>query len=153
MKRFRPNVAAVLQRSDGLILVAERLDLPGAWQFPQGGVNDAEAPAQALERELEEEIGVAASHYQVIATRAGYRYLFPQGIRKKGGWVGQEQTYFLCRYLGDGKEDEFRLNGAHPEFSRVKWIEPEAFDLAWLPAFKREVYCQVFEDLFEVRLR
>lgn len=153
MKRFRPNVAAVLQRSDGKILVAERLSLAGAWQFPQGGVNFGEASAQALARELEEEIGVLPEQFEVAEIRPGYRYLFPKGIRKKGSWVGQEQTYFLCRYLGEGKEEEFRLDGAHPEFSRVKWIEPGDFDLAWLPAFKRDVYCRVFADLFGVQLR
>jgi putative (di)nucleoside polyphosphate hydrolase len=63
MSRFRPNVAAILQREDGRILVGERADVPGAWQFPQGGVNEGEGSLEALERELEEEIGVGRGRY------------------------------------------------------------------------------------------
>jgi putative (di)nucleoside polyphosphate hydrolase len=33
---YRPNVAAILQRENGDIFVAERINIPGAWQFPQG---------------------------------------------------------------------------------------------------------------------
>lgn len=151
MNRFRRNVAAVLQRADGKILVGERVDIPGAWQFPQGGAQQGEDELCALRRELEEEIGLIPERYEVIATRAGYRYQFPKGQEKRG-WMGQDQTYFLCRYLGEGREDEFRLEGEHPEFARVMWIEPEAFRLAWLPEFKWEVYRQVFRDLFDLRL-
>ena len=38
-KRYRPNVAAILQRPNGLVLIAQRSDYPESWQFPQGGVD------------------------------------------------------------------------------------------------------------------
>jgi 8-oxo-dGTP pyrophosphatase MutT (NUDIX family) len=37
---YRPNVAAILQRENGDIFVAERINIKGAWQFPQGGIDE-----------------------------------------------------------------------------------------------------------------
>ena len=45
-----PNVAAILRNARGRILVCERLGVAGAWQFPQGGIDDGETPEQALAR-------------------------------------------------------------------------------------------------------
>jgi len=150
--RYRPNVAGILQREDGKILVAERAEIPEAWQFPQGGIDEGEGELEALHRELEEELGVPPSRYEVVGCRNGYRYAFPEGHRKRPDWIGQEQSYYLCRYLGPGRLDEFTLQGEHEEFSRVQWIRPGEFRLAWLPDFKRAVYEQVFADFFGVAL-
>ena len=53
MSEYRPNVAAIMQRTDGKILVAERADVQDAWQFPQGGVDPGEDLLAALYREVE----------------------------------------------------------------------------------------------------
>ena len=42
MMEYRPNVAILLVREDDKILVCERLKVKGAWQFPQGGVDEGE---------------------------------------------------------------------------------------------------------------
>lgn len=56
------NVAvAVVQRSDGRVLLAERPPHKvsgGYWEFPGGKFNAGENPEQALARELNEEIGI-----------------------------------------------------------------------------------------------
>jgi len=56
------NVAvAVVQRSDGRVLLAERPRgkvSGGYWEFPGGKFEIAETPVQALARELHEEVGV-----------------------------------------------------------------------------------------------
>lgn len=54
-------VAAVVERDDGRILLARRLPdahLGGLWEFPGGAVEAGETPAEALSRELVEELGV-----------------------------------------------------------------------------------------------
>ena len=38
---YRPNAALIYQRSDGRVLVCERVRPAGAWQFPQGGIKKA----------------------------------------------------------------------------------------------------------------
>jgi putative (di)nucleoside polyphosphate hydrolase len=147
---YRPNVAAILQREDGKILVAERINIPGAWQFPQGGVDDGENAEQALFRELAEEIGVRRELLTILAVRDGYRYAFPKGRLKYGIYGGQEQTYFLCRY--SGSDSDINLKATHQEFASFRWIEPREFQLDWTPKFKRAVYRQVMHDFFQLDL-
>jgi putative (di)nucleoside polyphosphate hydrolase len=148
---YRPNVAAILQREDGRILVAERINIPGAWQFPQGGIDDGETAPQALFRELQEEIGVTPELITVLQERGGYRYAFPKGRLKYGIYGGQEQTYYLCRYTGT--DADINLAATHQEFASFKWIEPREFELDWTPKFKRAVYRQVMHDFFGLDLQ
>lgn len=52
-------VAALIER-DGQILVTQRRadqSLPLSWEFPGGKIEPGESPTQALEREIEEELG------------------------------------------------------------------------------------------------
>ena len=59
-KRYRPNVAAIILSPsyplECKVFIAQRHDISGAWQFPQGGIDEGESPKEALFRELEEEI-------------------------------------------------------------------------------------------------
>lgn len=148
--RYRPNVAGIIRNRKGKVLVCERLGKDGAWQFPQGGIDKGESPLQALYREIEEEIGLTRKLYKVIEERTGYRYKFADGRTKFGNYGGQEQTYFLCDFLG--KKDQISIDTAHPEFQQTQWIHPNKFELSAVPEFKRKVYKQVFKDFFKVTL-
>lgn len=145
---YRPNVAALLQRENGDIFVAERIHIKGAWQFPQGGIDEGEDAETALFRELEEEIGVKREVLQVIQRRDGYRYAFSKDRLKWGIYGGQEQAYFLCRF--NGSDTDFNLAATHREFAGFKWIKPAEFQMEWVPKFKRHVYRQVLLDFFGV---
>lgn len=145
--RYRPNAAGILQRTDGRILVCERLNEPGAWQFAQGGIDSGETMEQALLREMQEELSLRPKDYLIICHKGPYRYLFGKG-RKKKGYDGQEQTYFLT--LMTCPEERINVATARPEFRRTRWINPAEFDLCWLPEFKREVYRAVLFDFFGV---
>jgi putative (di)nucleoside polyphosphate hydrolase len=147
--RYRANVAAILRNRRGEILICERLNVPGAWQFPQGGIDEGETHEQALRRELWEEIGVESRDYRVVARKGPYRYVFGNGQSKKG-YHGKEQHYFLCDFTGP----ESRINVAteHPEFQAWRWIWPVKFRMRWLPAMKREVYRAVLRDFFAVKI-
>ena len=59
--RKRTLVVAGLMARDGRVLITQRRAdqaLPLQWEFPGGKVEPGEAPADALSRELREEIGV-----------------------------------------------------------------------------------------------
>ncbi len=154
MVRYRPNVAAVVVNAAGRLLICERASIPGAWQFPQGGVDMGESPEQALFREVREEVGFEPRHYKVIGQRAGYRYLYPQAVRgkklRKHGSHGQEQTYFLCKLKRSAPQ--VNVHQTPQEFRAYRWIQPEDFDLDWLPSFKRDVYREVMRDFFKMEL-
>lgn len=56
-------VAAVIRDPQGKVLLTRRPEgrhMAGLWEFPGGKVEPGEAPAAALVRELEEELGVEA---------------------------------------------------------------------------------------------
>ena len=151
MSSYRANVAAILRLpKSGRILVCQRKDHRDCWQFPQGGVDGNEDLIAALHREVEEEIGILPNQYNIISCRTGYRYQFPDGHLKKGIFAGQEQTYFLCDFLG--KKKNIVLDKGSKEFVDSKWIQPKKFRLKWIPAFKRDVFKRVFLDFFEISL-
>jgi putative (di)nucleoside polyphosphate hydrolase len=149
MLKFRPNVAAIVRRANGDILIAERTDVANAWQFPQGGIDRGETDEQALARELVEEISLRPKDYQVLENRGPYSYTFNNG-RKKRGYDGQIQQYFLVELTGP--ESGIDVNTEHREFKSIRWIRPADFQLSWLPPMKREVYRAVLRDFFNVLL-
>jgi putative (di)nucleoside polyphosphate hydrolase len=147
---YRPGVAAILQDRSGRILICERSDTPGAWQFPQGGIASGEEPVAALAREVLEEISIPRASYSIVVVRGPYRYRFPAGLTKKG-FRGQAHHYFLLRLRGP--KSLINTAVANAEFRQARWIRPDEFDLAWLPAMKRRAYRRVFRDFFGANVR
>lgn len=143
---YRANVAAVIRRpSDGALWWGERMDIAGSWQFPQGGVDDGESSAEALWRELAEELGVALPREAFRLVRAApdpVHYDFPASVlrrwvrRRRRTWIGQAQHYFLLDFVG--AERTITLEpppGCKREFRAWCWDGPSRLELA--PAFKR----------------
>ena len=143
-KKYRPNVAAVILASsypfDCKILIAQRCDLTGIWQFPQGGIDEGETPREALKRELKEEIGtddidVLSEYPQWLS------YDFPEGTtsRKFYNFDGQTQKYFLVRLRPGAK---ININTKKPEFSEYKFINSREV-LNGINHFKKPIYGKV----------
>lgn len=68
-------VAAILER-DGCVLIGQRRpeqSYPLQWEFPGGKVEPGETPAQALTRELEEELAIRGARGEEIL-RYDYEY-------------------------------------------------------------------------------
>lgn len=145
MKNYRPNVAAVILAPsyplECKILIAQRSDLKGVWQFPQGGIDGEETPKQAVLRELSEEIGT--NDVEIIGEYPQWlSYDFPSGaVKKMYPYVGQNQKYFLVRLKGDAKID---IHTKHPEFSDYKFVNlDEIFVL--VTHFKKPIYHKVLK--------
>jgi len=153
--RYRPNVAILLVDGEGKLLICERIDNEGAWQFPQGGVDKGEGFLAAMQREVKEEIGLKKKHYELIELRSGYRYKYPHDLgmkkKRKHDCIGQEQTYFLCLLKADKKK--INIDQPSPEFRDTKWIKPKDFKLKWVPEFKQEVYRQVMKEFFKCNIK
>jgi putative (di)nucleoside polyphosphate hydrolase len=146
---YRPCVGIALFNRDGLVFAAERIDTPGAWQMPQGGIDKGEEPAKAALRELEEEIGTKAA--DIIAEAPDWlNYdLPPELVGKvwKGRYRGQTQKWFAMRFLG--RDRDIDIVTKHPEFKAWRWVP-----LAELPSlivpFKRAVYEAVARQFADI---
>lgn len=142
---YRPCVGIVLANPEGLVFAAERIDIPGQWQMPQGGIDTGETPSEAAGRELEEEIGVGPELAPIEAEVPGWlTYDLPGhliGKVWKGRYRGQRQKWFLARFRGD--DEAIRLDTGHPEFAQWRWMTPEALIEAIVP-FKAPIYRDVF---------
>jgi len=139
---YRPNAAALILRSQGReILLGERADTPGHWQWPQGGLEPGESPEDGLFRELQEEIGVSKAR---ILYRFPFKlvYRFPQRLSQKfKPCIGQEQVYFVVEI-----EQAPNLEASDGEFSAIKWapLEKATSQVIW---HKAPLYDAVLEHL------
>lgn len=141
-KPYRRGVGIVLVNRQGRVFVAERIDVPGAWQMPQGGIDKGERPRAAALRELEEEIGTNKARI-VAVTPDWLRYELPAHLQSKvwkGKYQGQEQKWCLMRFTGE--DSDIKLDGEHPEFAAWKWL-PFTHLPRVIVGFKREIYKQV----------
>ena len=144
---LRDGVGIVLLNKDNKVFVAKRIDNPKEfWQMPQGGVDNGEEFITAAYRELEEETSI--KNVILIKELDGFiTYDLPDhllGIIWKGKYRGQEQKWFLMRYLG--KDSEINIKTKKPEFLEWKWVDLELItDL--VVDFKLHVYKEVQEKV------
>ncbi len=151
---YRRNVGLAVMNDKGQVFAGQRLDSDyDAWQMPQGGIDDGEDPFAAALRELWEETGISRNLVKREAESTGWlHYDFPPELAAKlwkGGYRGQEQKWFLLRFLG--ADDQINIATEEPEFSEWRWMDPSELITRIVP-FKRGIYTKVFEE-FEEYLR
>ncbi len=145
---YRPNVGIILCNQEGRLFWAKRVG-QDSWQFPQGGIREAESPEEALYRELTEETGLKPEHVKMMgATRSWLRYRLPKHLiryRSRPVCIGQKQRWFMLRLVSD--EACVRLDYCEkPEFDHWRWVD------YWSPMsevvfFKRQVYERALSEL------
>jgi len=103
------RVVAALIWQDGKILVCQRTrhqTMPLKWEFPGGKIEDGEQPRDALRRELEEELGIAAVVGDEVAR---IRHQYPNG-------TAVELRFFDVREYSGALENRI--------FREIVWANP-----------------------------
>jgi putative (di)nucleoside polyphosphate hydrolase len=149
--RYRRGVGVMLLNRDGKVFVGARIDNSDeAWQMPQGGIDEGEEPWATALRELEEETGIAPHFVERLAAcPERLKYDLPEEWRPRlwgGKWVGQEQDWYLARFLGT--DADVNIATEHPEFREWKWVEPGQLPDLIVP-FKRDLYGRLLREFSE----
>ena len=138
----------MLLNREGKVFVGARIDNPDdAWQMPQGGIEAGDEPWATALRELEEETGIKPKLIEKVSEcPERLNYDLPEEIRERlwgGKWKGQDQDWFLARFLGD--DSDVNIATKHPEFREWTWIEPAQLPELIVP-FKRDLYRQLLRE-------
>lgn len=150
---FRAGVGAVIARQNCRVLVLERSSLQGAWQFPQGGLDDGEEPAETVYREVQEETGLQREDLALLQRFPDpLTYELPPDKRSTKTGRGQTQYWFFLELIGPDTAIQLPHRG---EFRSWKWAD---FDdiVASAVDFRRGVYGQLrryFHDHVAQHLR
>ena len=144
---LRKGVGVVLLNNNNQVFVAKRIDNPNDfWQMPQGGVDGNEDSFDAAIRELKEETSIVNVKL-IKEIKEETTYILPDkllGIIWKGKFKGQNQKWFVMRFLGTDSEINLKTN--HPEFLEWKWINIENITDK-IVDFKLHVYQKIKEEL------
>jgi putative (di)nucleoside polyphosphate hydrolase len=143
---YRPCVGICLINKDGLVFTAERHNFIGAWQMPQGGIDDGEDVITAVRRELFEETNIKSADI-IHVMNEPLRYDLPPELQAKlwdGKYKGQEQNWVAMRFTGD--DSEININAHEPiEFTQWTWMNIHDLPRFIVP-FKRDVYLRVIKE-------
>ncbi len=106
--RFAVSAGAVVTDSGGRVLLLKHRFRPGSgWGVPGGFLEMGEQPADAVRRELQEEVGLKVGQLKLLATRA-----------YKG--AKQVEIVFSCQAIGETAELSF-------EIQEAAWFFPGEF--------------------------
>ncbi len=117
------RVAAAIIKQDGKILIAKRKrgdEMGGQWEFPGGTVQEGETPAQAMKRELKEELGVNAEVGRLIG-----RELYPVN----------DDVLELWFFEASIDSDSLTLS----EHEETKWVCPAVLEEYDFPPADRKI--------------
>lgn len=106
------DVTAAIVERDGKFLIARRAKgkhMGNKWEFPGGRIEDGESPEQCLQRELQEELGIAAIIKDFVAES-----VFDYG----------NKIVRLLGYKAEYISGDFKLT-AHSE---IKWVKIDEFN-------------------------
>jgi 8-oxo-dGTP pyrophosphatase MutT (NUDIX family) len=133
---FRAGVVIVVRGGDGRLLAFERVDLPGQWQLPQGGLKKDEEPIDTAWRELAEETRLGPSDVTAAGEYPNWViYEYPPEIRATTGRLGQAQRWFFF----DAVRPDLQPTPDGREFSSWQWVTKEWL-LEHAVAFRKPAY-------------
>lgn len=139
---FRANVGIAIVKQDQILLF-ERSDVPGAWQLPQGGIDEDETPIDAAYRELSEETGLTRDDISLLGEYPEWlAYELPKELQKPS-FTGQVQRWFIFALTAD--ETHINLqSGTYQEFIRYRWVSLQELE-SLAVSFRKPIYRRIVE--------
>jgi len=117
---FRAGIGAVITDGKKRVLACERYKIRGAWQMPQGGIEEGEEPLDAAYREVEEETAITRERLELVhSCPEPLAYELPPQYRTRRIGRGQVQYWFLFRLVGGDGVINLGENG---EFRDWQWM-------------------------------
>ena len=139
---FRAGAGAMIVNAEGHVLAIERADIAGAWQLPQGGLDEAEEPLDAAYREIAEETGIEKKYLELLkACSEPLVYELPQDARSKKTGRGQVLYWFLFTFLGSPQ-----LVGPPTRESRGSQWMPFARVIDGATRFRKPMYTRLAQE-------
>ncbi len=128
----------------GRALAFERSDIAGAFQLPQGGIEEGEDPLDAMWRELGEETGLDQAHVVMLGSVPEWLgYELPFEARSKRVGRGQVHKWFILR--ARAAELPIALGAeSHAEFRSWCWCDLREL-AAHVAPFRQPVYERLVE--------
>ncbi|MFW0871187.1 MAG: NUDIX domain-containing protein [Patescibacteria group bacterium] len=146
---FRAGVGMIVVR-DTQVALFERQDVPGNWQFPQGGISLGESPEEAMYRELEEETGITSDdilEIKQVPFLTSYAYpqkMWPGLPHTNNTHIGQSQFWYIITLK---EHSVINLNKASDyEFINYKWVSYDEI-IDEIIEWKRPTYEQLIRYL------
>ncbi|MEY2974514.1 MAG: hypothetical protein RIR49_934 [Actinomycetota bacterium] len=123
------------------VMAFERVDVPGAWQLPQGGIDPGESALDAAWRELGEETGLGPDRVRLLGEFDDWTvYELPTAPR--GSRLGQAHRWFAFAVSDPGIEPA--PDGV--EFGAWRWMPIEEL-LREVADFRRPGYRRALGSL------
>ena len=139
----------MIVNDEGYVLAIERADVAGAWQLPQGGLDEDEDPLDAAYREIVEETGIEKAELELLrACPEPLVYELLPGARSKKTGRGQVLYWFLFHFLGNPRA------GTPTRESRGSQWMPFGRVVEGVTSFRQPMYArlaQEFGDYLESR--
>lgn len=145
---FRENVCIILLNKEKKFFLAERVDFPGIWQFPQGGVEKGFSEEENAYKELEEETGVTKDKVKFLTILNFVNEYEFQEVPKHfvGKFKGQRQRYYVFEFLGEDVDIDVQ-KVSHPEFKNWKWVSRDEI-LGVADPVRIHAYERVINELY-----
>lgn len=147
-QHFRAGVVIVVRHPDGRRVMAfERSDVPGSWQFPQGGLDSAEEPGAGAWRELLEETGLGPDDVVLRAEHPEWvAYEWPAEVMQVHGRAGKRRGQVQKWFLFDVRRPDVAPTPDGSEFVAWQWVE-RGWLIDHVPDFRRDAYAKVLGAL------
>jgi putative (di)nucleoside polyphosphate hydrolase len=130
---------------EGHVLAIERADIEGAWQLPQGGLEESEEPLRAAYREIAEETGLQESDLRFVkACSELLVYELPPDARREKTGRGQVLYWFLFGFAGNPQ----RVAASNHEARGWRWM-PFTRVIDGVTTFRKAMYQRLEREFGE----